>query len=65
MPMSHGYSYIIKAECSLTAWPKFCLLKLETSQMLRAFLFKDVFCCLGAVKKIVTNNSTSFVAALD
>ncbi|OAX31669.1 hypothetical protein K503DRAFT_658386, partial [Rhizopogon vinicolor AM-OR11-026] len=37
MPTSHGFSYIVQARCSLSAWAEFCMLRTETARMLGAF----------------------------
>ena len=65
MPHASGYQYIIQAQCSLTAWPKWHALHTETRHTLGTFLFEEVLCRWGAVAKIVTNNGAAFVAALD
>jgi hypothetical protein len=40
------------------------MLKCETACTLGAFLFEDILCRWGAVEEIVTNNGTTFVAAV-
>jgi len=65
MPASHGFTYIVQARCSLTAWPEFRMLRKETGRTLGAFLFEDVLCRWGAVEEIVTDNGSPFVAALN
>jgi len=60
-----GYQYIVQARCSLTAWPKWHALCMETGRTLGAFLFEEVLCHWGAVEEIVTDNGTAFVATLD
>jgi len=65
MPTSHGYSYIVQARCSLTAWPEWCMLRRETGHTLGLFIFEDLLCHWGGLEEIVTDNGTLFVAALD
>lgn len=65
MPHTAGFRYIVQARCSLTAWPEWCALRVETSRTLAAFIFEDILCRWGAVEEIVTDNGTAFVAALD
>jgi len=65
MPHMGGYRYITQAQCSLTAWPKWHALQVETGQMIGAFIFEEILCQWGAVEEIVTDNSTAYVAALD
>ena len=65
MPTSHGFSYIVQARCSLTAWPEWRMLRKETGRTLGAFIFEELLCRWGGVEEIVTDNGTPFVAALD
>ncbi|KIJ58922.1 hypothetical protein HYDPIDRAFT_46589, partial [Hydnomerulius pinastri MD-312] len=65
MPTSHGYSYIVQARCSPTAWPEFRMLRSETGRTLGAFIFKEILCRWGGLEEIVTDSGTPFVAALD
>jgi hypothetical protein len=65
MPLSHGHKYIVQAHCSLTGWPEWCPLSQETGHTLRSFIFEEILCQWGGLKKIVTDNGTPFVAALD
>ena len=65
MPPAAGFRYIVQARCSLTAWPEWRALHVETARMLAAFIFEDILCRWGAVEEIVTDNGAAFVAALD
>jgi hypothetical protein len=65
MLYASGYHYIVQACCSLTAWPEWHVLCTETGWTLVAFIFEDILCCWGAVEEIVTDNGTTFIAALD
>ena len=65
MPHAGGYRYITQAWCSLTAWPKWHALHVETSQMIRAFIFEEILCRWEAVEEIMTDNGTAYIAALD
>ena len=65
MPKSHGFSYIIQAHCSLSAWPEFHMLCTETAHTLGAFIFEEILCRWGGLEEIITDNRTPFVAALD
>ena len=65
MPKSQGFSYIIQACCSLSAWPEFQMLRTETGRTLGAFIFKEILCHWGGLEEIVTNNGTPFIATLD
>jgi hypothetical protein len=65
MPPAGGYRYIVQARCSLTAWPEWRALRVETGRTLATFIFEEILCRWGAVGEIVTDNGTAFVAALD
>ena len=65
MPKSHGFSYIVQARCSLSAWPEFRMLRTETAQTLGAFIFEEILCRWGGLEEIVMDNGTPFVTALD
>ena len=65
MPHAGGYRYIVQACCSLTAWPEWRALRIETSRTIGAFIFEEILCRWGAVEQIVTDNGTAYVTALD
>ena len=65
MPPTSSFRYIVQARCSLTAWPEWRALHVETARTLAAFIFEDLLCQWGAVEEIVTDNGSAFVAALD
>src|SRR5258707_1948671 len=65
MPPAAGFRYIVQARCSLSAWPEWRALRVETTRTLAAFIFEDILCRWGAVEEIVTDNGTAFVAALN
>ena len=65
MPHAGGYRYIVQARCSLTAWPEWRALRVETGKTIGAFIFEEILCRWGAVEEIVTDNGTAYVAALD
>jgi hypothetical protein len=65
MPPASGFCYLVQACCSLTTWPEWCTLCLETGHTLGSFIFEEILCRWGAVEEIVTDNGTAYVAALD
>ena len=65
MPHAAGFCYIVQAHCSLTAWPKWHMLRTETGRTLTAFIFEDLLCWWGAIEEIVMDNGAAFVATLD
>ena len=56
---------IAHGRCALTAWPEARAIKAETAQVLGQWLFNDVICRLGCVRKIISNNVLQYTAALD
>jgi len=65
MPHTGGYRYIVQARCSLIAWLKWHMLRVETRCTIGAFIFKEILCRWGMVGEIVTDNGTAYIAALD
>ena len=65
MSKAAGLSYIVQARCSLIAYLKFGMLAHETGIAVGKFIFNDILCHWGAVKELITNNSTPIVAGLD
>ena len=44
MPRAGGYRYIVQARCSLTSYPEWRMMRLETALTLAAFVFEDILC---------------------
>jgi len=65
MPHAGGYRYITQARCSLTAWPEWRALRVETGCTIGAFIFEEILCRWGAVQEIVTDNGMAYIAALN
>ena len=65
MTPAGGFTYIIQARCSLTAWPEWRALCTETGVTIGRFIFEEILCRWGAVEEIVTDNGSAYVAALD
>ncbi|KXN85414.1 hypothetical protein AN958_11358 [Leucoagaricus sp. SymC.cos] len=65
MPPSYSYKYIIQAQDSLTGWVEWHTLTCETGRTLGQFIFEEILCHLGRLKKIIMNNGTAFIAALN
>ncbi|KXN85445.1 hypothetical protein AN958_11249, partial [Leucoagaricus sp. SymC.cos] len=55
MPPSYSYKYIVQAQNSLTS----------IGRTLGQFIFEEILCHWGELKKIVTNNEMAFIVALD
>jgi len=65
MPPAGGFRYIVQARCSLTAWPEWHALRVETGRTLGNFIFEEILCRWGAVGEIITDNGTAYIAALE
>lgn len=64
MPKAGRFRYIIQARCSLTGWPEWRMLAEENGKNIASFLMEEVICRWGAVREIVTDNGTPYVAAM-
>src|SRR5882724_6770218 len=64
MPTINKFSYLVKACCALSSWPKWHPLQKENKKTLRDFIFNDILCRWGGVAEIVTDNVPVFVAAV-
>ncbi|KAG5645696.1 hypothetical protein H0H81_008909, partial [Sphagnurus paluster] len=64
MPASGGYHYIVQGRCSLTHWPEWRPLRTETGHTLGEFIRQELLCRWGALREIVSDNGTPFLAAL-
>ena len=65
MPKANGFRYLVQARCALTSYPEWRLLHSETASSLASFIFKEILCRWGALTEIVTDNSPTFISALD
>ena len=65
MPQSSGYHYIVQAQCALTVYPEWHVLRSENTAAIASFIFKDILCHWGAVSELITDNGPAFVQALD
>jgi len=65
MPRAQGYSYLVQARCSLSAYPEWRPVRSESGKAIAAFIFEEILCRWGALAEIVTDNGTPFVAALE
>lgn len=65
MPKSNGYRYIVHAQCSLSSFPEWHMLRSENARTLEMFIFEDILCRWGAVEQIVTNNGPAFVQVVE
>jgi len=63
--MPQDNRYIVQARCSLTAWPEWRALRVETGRTLQRSCFEELLCRWGAMEEIVTDNGAAFMAALE
>ncbi|KAJ3503401.1 hypothetical protein NMY22_g18261 [Coprinellus aureogranulatus] len=64
LPPSNGYTYLVQARCSLSGWVEFRPLRKESARTIGAFIFEELLCRWGRLEKLVTDNGTAYVAAL-
>src|ERR1700677_1678466 len=64
MPPSNSFKYIVQAHCSLIRYPEFRALRSETACAIGNWVYQDILCQWGSLRKIVTDNSVPFVNAL-
>src|ERR1700677_1107723 len=64
MPLFALFKYIAQARCSLSYYPEFRMLRLETAKTLGDWIFKDILCRWGSLREIVTDNGAPFLKAL-
>jgi hypothetical protein len=65
MPPSGAYKYIVQAHCSLSYYPKFCMLRAETAKTLGDWIYEDILCRWGSLHEIVTDNDPAFLKAME
>jgi len=64
MPGSQGFKYIVQGCCSVCTWPKFQMLKSENVTSIANWIYQDIICHWGALREIVTDNESPFLAAM-
>ncbi|KAL7281404.1 hypothetical protein ACG7TL_004717 [Trametes sanguinea] len=64
MPKSSGFSIIVVARCSVSAWPEWRMLRAENDKTLGDFIFQDLLCRWGAATELITDNGSAFVSAV-
>lgn len=65
MPSSGGFKYIVHGRCSSSVYPEFCKLRRQTGNAIANWIFEDILCRWGSLRKIVTDNGTPFLRALN
>jgi len=64
MPGSQGFKYIVRGCCSVCTWPEFQMLRSENATSIANWIYQDIICCWGALREIVTDNGSPFIAAM-
>jgi len=64
MPVLQGFKYIVQGHCSVCTWPEFHMLHNENVTSIVNWIYQDIICHWGALREIVTNNGSPFLAAL-
>ena len=64
MPTSNGCRYLVHGRCALTAWMEGKPLKKETGRTIGQWLWEEIICMWGSLCEIVTDNGSTFLAAL-
>ena len=65
LPTSGGFKYIVQGCCTLSHWPEFRCLRMETAHTLSEWIYQDVLCWWGTLSKIITDNGPAFVKACE
>ena len=62
-PASNGCKYIVHGRDNLSSWPEARALRDEKARTIALWLYEDILCRWGAIKTIVTDNGSPFIAA--
>ena len=65
MPKAQGYRYIIHAQCSLTSYPEWTMVKTENARSIAKFIFESLLCRWGAIEILVSDNAPQYLQAAD
>ena len=63
-PASNGCKYIVHGRDNLSSWPEGRAIRDEKARTIALWLYEDILCRWRAIKVIVTDNGSSFVAAV-
>ena len=64
-PTSNGHGYIVHGRCALTSWMEGRPLRKESAATIGAWIFSDIICRWGCLRRIVTDNGKPFIAAVE
>jgi Integrase zinc binding domain len=65
MPKAKGYRYIIHAQCSLSSFPEWSMVKNENFKTIAKFILEKLLCQWGALEIIVTDNAPQYIQAVE
>jgi len=63
-PASNGCRYIVHGRDNLSSWPEGRAIRDEKARTIALWLYEDILCRWGAIRLIVTDNGSPFVAAV-
>lgn len=63
-PASNGCKYIVHGRCAASSWAEGRALKKESAKAIGLWMYEDILCRWGTLRKIVTDNGTPFIAAV-
>ena len=65
MPRSGRYCFIVQAQCALTVYPEWHMLQFKNAVAITSFIFEDILYCWDAISKLITDNGSPYIQALD
>ncbi|EJU00272.1 hypothetical protein DACRYDRAFT_54510, partial [Dacryopinax primogenitus] len=65
MPPSKRMRYILQAQCLLMHWLGDMICQKETAKVIEDFIHKNILCCWGAISKIVMDNGSPWISAMN
>jgi len=64
-PASNGHKYIAHERDSLMSYVEACALKQETGRAIGLWIYEDILCQWGSLRKIVTDNGAPMKAGVE
>lgn len=65
MPKAKGYQYIIHAQCSLTSYPEWMMVKNENFKTIAKFILESLLCQWGAIEIFISDNAPQYIQAVE
>jgi len=63
-PASNGCKYIVHGRDNLSSWPEGRGIRDEKARTIALWLYEEILCRWGVIRMIVTDNGSSFIAAV-